>query len=386
MKPLPTSLWCWRLVPPARRQSQKLIKLPQDHEREDDRHLESYIVGEVAALLEQAAVAAVKALAHLAAVEEHGVFHEPTLDLHAAAEHRVVERHRLLVAQLDALEDDRALAGDLGAGVQDQAARDDLLQSDLRTDDHRVGPGNPRARLQQRPYRSVDGRPDGDVRAGPDRLTPGDVTVDDDRAVEHRDLVLERRVPDPAAGEDRAALTEAHAAFQARARVEHGVLAHLHVDVDVGGGGVDHGHALGHQPVEDAPALDGRQLGELATIVDAERLGRIAHRHGLDPGAGLRHQADDVGEVQLALVVVGLDLAERRPQPARVEAVHAGVDLVDPLLVVGGVALLDDAIHAPAQPEHAPVAVRTLDLRGEHGRRRSARALVLHEPLKRFQQ
>src|SRR4030095_3453761 len=55
----------------------EIDQAPQDHEREDDRHLESNIVGEVAVLLEQAALAAVKALAHLAAFEEHGVLHEP---------------------------------------------------------------------------------------------------------------------------------------------------------------------------------------------------------------------------------------------------------------------------------------------------------------------
>jgi hypothetical protein len=61
----------------------------------------------------------------------------------------------------------------------------------------------------------------------------------------------------------------------------------------------------------------------------------------LAPGA--RQHADDVGEVELALVVIGLDLIQRGPQPRGVEAVHAGVDLADLLLVRRCVAVLDDA-------------------------------------------
>ena len=163
--------------------------------------------------------------------------------------------------------------------------------------------------------------------------------------------------------------------------IEHGVRADRDRVVHVGRGRIEDGDALGHQPVQRQPALDGGDLRELLAVVHAQRLGGITDRHALDPATRARQQLDHVGEVQLALVVVRAELAERGPQALRVEAVDAGVDLVDLLLVVGGVAILDDALDAPALPEHAAVALRSLDHRGQHGGHRTGRTMMLHEAL-----
>ncbi len=58
--------------------------------------------------------------------------------------------------------------------------------------------------------------------------------------------------------------------------------------------------------------------------------------------AGLAGDLDDVGQVQLALRVVRVELPERGAQELGVERVHAGVDLGDGRLLLGGVGLLHD--------------------------------------------
>ena len=96
-----------------------------------------------------------------------------------------------------------------------------------------------------------------------------------------------------------------------------------------------------------------------------------------------RQDSDHVRQVVLPLIVGGADLGQRRPQPARVEAVDAGVDLRDGLLVVGGVALLDDPGDAPGLSEDPPIAPRLIDDRGQHGGRGPGRAVVCHQAFDR---
>src|SRR5439155_735083 len=49
-----------------------------------------------------------------------------------------------------------------------------------------------------------------------------------------------------------------------------------------------------------------------------------------------------------------------------------------------GVAILDDALHAPTLAEHAAVPVRAVDDGGEQRRRRAGRRVMAHEPLDRL--
>ena len=69
-----------------------------------------------------------------------------------------------------------------------------------------------------------------------------------------------------------------------------------------------------------------------------------------DPADAVAHaaeHADDVGEVELALGVVGRQVAQRRAEQVAPEGVDARADLVLVELVGAGVALLDDAQHPP---------------------------------------
>ena len=63
------------------------------------------------------------------------------------------------------------------------------------------------------------------------------------------------------------------------------------------------------------------------------------------PLARAAQAGDDVGQVDLALVVVGAHLAQDLEGQRRRQHVHAAVDLADLPLVRGGVAMLHDLHH-----------------------------------------
>ena len=75
---------------------------------------------------------------------------------------------------------------------------------------------------------------------------------------------------------------------------------------------------------------------------------------------------EDVGEVLLALCIVGAQVRQAVAQDGGVENVDAGVDLADQELFVRGVAVLDDSGDLSAGAHDPPVARRILHLRGQH--------------------
>jgi hypothetical protein len=120
----------------------------------------------------------------------------------------------------------------------------------------------------------------------------------------------------------------------------------------------------------DALLREGGHLGQVDAVVDAERQGRVGERMGVHGPAGREQDRDHVGEVHLALGVVGPEPAERLAQRGRVEGVEAGVDLAQGELLDRRVARhlrLDDPRHAAvAGPDDASVSRRVVQLhRGE---------------------
>ena len=168
-------------------------------------------------------------------------------------------------------------------------------------------------------------------------------------------------------------------AFEDGPWIDHGVRADLHRVVHVGGGGVDHGHAFGHEPVERPPSQRGRDVGELPAVIDAETFLGVGRGERLGDRAVLGEEGDHVGEVVLPLLVLGRDAIQCAPQPARVEAIDAGADLVNRPLGRGGVGVLDDGDGAAALPDHAPVSRGVAEHRGEEGGRRARRVVSLDE-------
>ena len=78
---------------------------------------------------------------------------------------------------------------------------------------------------------------------------------------------------------------------------------------------------------------------------------------------------DDVGEVELALGVLGLQRGDARGEHVGLEHVDAGVDLAEVEFLRGRVLLLDDSGDMVTLANDAPVAGRVGHDRGEDGDR-----------------
>ncbi len=158
----------------------------------------------------------------------------------------------------------------------------------------------------------------------------------DARAVVDLDVTQGRVGADDAVAADRARSEDL------RARVHDGVGADRHVGVHPRRRGVDDDGALTHGRLDGAAVELGTEPGELDLVVDALGLPDVLDHvgpHRDAPGSG---DGDDVGEVLLALRVVGAHLRQDLAQQRAVEGIDAAVDLEDRALLVGRVLLLDD--------------------------------------------
>src|SRR2546423_819670 len=95
-----------------------------------------------------------------------------------------------------------------------------------------------------------------------------------------------------------------------------------------------------------APAQRRLDLGELGAVVDAGGLVGIVGNDADDGVSRLPEDADRVGQVVLALRVLGTQTAERGCQQPAPEAVDRRVDLADLELVGSRVGVLDDVVDA----------------------------------------
>ena len=124
------------------------------------------------------------------------------------------------------------------------------------------------------------------------------------------------------------------------------------------------------------PSCQPRTMSALRRAAVSESWARSlmpATSHGSETGTASTsepartQESDDVGEVLLALRVVGREVRELVAKRGRPERVDAGVDLGDAALVVARVLLLDDAVE-PARDvaHHAAVARGVVVDRREH--------------------
>ncbi len=169
-------------------------------------------------------------------------------------------------------------------------------------------------------------------------------------------------------GADLGALGDVRGAQQLGAGVHDRVLPEGDSHVDEGAGRVDDRDAREHGLLQQARVQQCAGLGELDAVVDPEDLPVVAADGRADAVPGLAQDAEDVGEVLLALAVVGTDLAEGVGEQGAVEGEDARVDLADRALGVGGVLVLDDGRHGAAGvADDASVAGGVGDLGGQHG-------------------
>src|SRR5690606_28104384 len=143
-------------------------------------------------------------------------------------------------------------------------------------------------------------------------------------------------------GTDLRAVTDGGGAPKLGARVDEHVTADGDLHIDPGGGRVDDGGTPAHGGLHGATVEFSAGLGELVPVIDTGEFARIGGDVSADRVALAAGDAEDIGEVELALRVVGLQLGEGGPQDGRVEGEHTGVDLGDGALLIGGVLLLDN--------------------------------------------
>ena len=127
-------------------------------------------------------------------------------------------------------------------------------------------------------------------------------------------------------------------------RLDGGVGLELDGVVDPGRLRIDDGDAGQQVPLVDPVAEGGGGLGEVGARVHAGEADRVGFGAVRDRAASGRDDAfDRVGEVELALRVVCVELLQRTTERRGVEDVVGGIELFDGPLLVGCVPLLDDS-------------------------------------------
>ena len=290
-------------------------------------------------------------------------------------------------ARLDARADRRAVLADpvvVGGEVAgaDVRALPDVRVADVGQVRHlRAGADLGVLDLHERPRLGFAVQVGGGAQVGerPDRgsivhARAGQVGVQDRHAV--ADLAVDQR----AHRADHAVVADPRGAAQLHERLDDGVAPDRHRDVDRRRARVHDRHPAEHELALDAPLGDRMRVREVGAVVDAVGEVGVADRMSEHRLARLAQRGQHVGQVQLALGVVAVELLEHGHQRAAVERVDAGVDLADLQLLgrrVAGAALgLDHALHrAVGGPDHAAVGARVVELHRGH-RRRGAGALV----------
>src|SRR5262249_44995050 len=146
----------------------------------------------------------------------------------------------------------------------------------------------------------------------PDLAARTDAAVGEDAVGLDVDAFADDGVGEDAAGVDPRARADAGGAAERDARAELDVAADL-LDVGVDGDGLGrgHGHALAHPALVDAAARDRVHARQVDAVVHA---GDLVPRRGAR--GGRRRAGGDVGEVELALRVLGRELLDRLSQKA----------------------------------------------------------------------
>src|SRR5712691_8046036 len=184
-------------------------------------------------------------------------------------------------------------------------------------------------------------RPRGQVHERPD---DGALADDGARAyrLNHAGTGRDRGVPYQAARPDLSPGRHGCAALQLSTRPDLRPGVQGHADIDPGAGGIHDRHASAHPGCQQALVQDPPRTGQLGLIIHPQNLIKVLTPNGPHRVTVAAKDRDDIGEVLLALGIVGRKPLHRVGQQVAVEGVHARVDLVDQPLPGAGVCFLDD--------------------------------------------
>ena len=166
---------------------------------------------------------------------------------------------------------------------------------------------------------------------------------------------------------DLRALSDYRAAFEEAAGKDHGVTFDTHVIFDPCGFGVENGHAFTHPMLADALVVgfgERRKLHAVVDAFDAQRVGGCECADGTVGFGGF----ESIGQVELALSIVGFEVGNRFSQQFGVEHVDGRVHFVHSQFAAVSVLLFHNAQHvAFAVADDAAIAGRIVKNGGEHG-------------------
>src|SRR5256886_3797981 len=148
---------------------------------------------------------------------------------------------------------------------------------------------------------------------------------------------------------------DARLAAEERERLDRRVRLELDRRIDPSGARIDDRHPGEHVRLVDAVSGLRRGRRQLHARGDADLnvVAGLEDGHAFAPADELPH---GVGEIELALAVLGSELLESRPELLRSEDIDRGVDLRDRALLVERVAGLDDRLErAVPAADDAPV-------------------------------
>ena len=179
---------------------------------------------------------------------------------------------------------------------------------------------------------------------------------------------------------DHRALPHRGAANELNVRQQGHVLGQSDIDIDPRGFRILDRHTFAHPLFGDAAVEFTPEGRELDAVVRAFNLPLIGGHGRGDAVAVFTHDAEHVGQVHLALCVIGRYAGKRGTQFVRRERVDAGVDLVDESLFVGRVLVFDDARDVAVLITHdASVTCWVVDRCGQDGRRVAFGFVALNE-------
>ena len=110
--------------------------------------------------------------------------------------------------------------------------------------------------------------------------------------------------------------------------------------------GVEHGDATGHRGCPQTALNDAFRFGQLGARVDTEQFFVRSFNHGATESIGTS-DANNIGEVALALRIVGADPIQQLEEMASIDRHHARIDQADASLSRRRVAVFDDRLERP---------------------------------------